>query len=857
MFIARGAASVLNTLASPLLGVLPSANPLSNRADAPHTSSTTAAGGTDLATSVFALSDSDGKVDYLAVADYVSCTVNAGISAAAKALVGYDLEFAVHRSGAILVTGAGGRVGAHAARTLCAMGYTVFAGIRTPEEGRRLVSRVSRDGSRGTLVPVMLDVTSPESLRACYELICARLGVSAEDPGKRDAKAQREALGLATSPRPGLDTVAEGAEEMTEAVALGGYIPPPASQSRASASRSPNGTSSSPAAPGALLRGHSRLGTSPPMFADDCETDEEDVLSVPSRPTSPAAGPAAGEDPSAHMLVGIVNCEGTESPGPVEMLPLAEMMRAYEVNTAGAVAVTQCLLPLLRISRGRIVNVCSSTGVTAAPINGSYAASKMALEAISDSLRVELYPFGISVSIIEPGSLDALSWSPPATGAKLTERPETHSHQLHRPMTPMTSAPGILTPTSPTPLSSTSVQPKGRTTPTIYTAASLRPPHGPISPISPTSHTSSLSAAAPHHPSYAAFPSGGPLSLRPMTSDHHAAHHSPEPSSPPRRNPPPRSWSSLSQYGRQHHDDAPFAPAAERHYATSPSNSRDALDAAGPSLIPLPSRFVATRRGSVGSATPSTLRRRHNAGSRSRSPGAGTLSPPPPEATRRSFTPQPSSRPNRMYEPPLPEPTAVVGREWSHHPIWDSEDLAGVSRRLYGPLIDAVRELAESASGSTTRPAAPSTPGSRRNRGGDSTGKSPAQTDDASRRPKPDVGQSKHTSRAIAHALTSSYPKTRYRVGWDARATAYLRWALPDRVLDWGFQALSGREREAIERRERKERERRERREREAEERRQKERVEKEEKERAGEKEKSAYKFFFDAHLNIHLLDNL
>jgi small-conductance mechanosensitive channel len=53
----------------------------------------------------------------------------------------------------------------------------------------------------------------------------------------------------------------------------------------------------------------------------------------------------------------------------------------------------------------------------------------------------------------------------------------------------------------------------------------------------------------------------------------------------------------------------------------------------------------------------------------------------------------------------------------------------------------------------------------------------------------------RHTSRAIAHALVSPFPKTKYRVGWDARATAALRWALPDRVLDWGFAALSARER--------------------------------------------------------------
>ncbi|KAI9331685.1 hypothetical protein DFJ73DRAFT_648007, partial [Zopfochytrium polystomum] len=153
----------------------------------------------------------------------------------------------------------------------------------------------------------------------------------------------------------------------------------------------------------------------------------------------PAAGPddraSDATEPldsrTAELLVGIINCEGTESPGPLELLPLSELMRCYEINTAGAVAVTQCFLPLLRESRGRIINVCSSAGVTAAPINGSYAASKMALVAVSDSLRVELYPFGISVSIIEPGAVDAAAWSPPHSSEPASSvSSSTHSLQL-------------------------------------------------------------------------------------------------------------------------------------------------------------------------------------------------------------------------------------------------------------------------------------------------------------------------------------------------------------------------------------------------------------------------------------------
>jgi NAD(P)-dependent dehydrogenase (short-subunit alcohol dehydrogenase family) len=69
------------------------------------------------------------------------------------------------------------------------------------------------------------------------------------------------------------------------------------------------------------------------------------------------------------------------------------------------VAVTQAFLPLVRTGRGRIVFVTSIGGIFAAPIIGPYAASKFALEAIADALRVELRPWGIGVSVVEPGAV--------------------------------------------------------------------------------------------------------------------------------------------------------------------------------------------------------------------------------------------------------------------------------------------------------------------------------------------------------------------------------------------------------------------------------------------------------------------
>src|SRR3989475_12623345 len=86
-------------------------------------------------------------------------------------------------------------------------------------------------------------------------------------------------------------------------------------------------------------------------------------------------------------LAGLVNNAGIPAAGPLELFPLDELRRVLEVNLVGALAVTQAFLPLLKASRGRIVNISSIAGRGALPFMGPYAASKFALEAMSDSLR--------------------------------------------------------------------------------------------------------------------------------------------------------------------------------------------------------------------------------------------------------------------------------------------------------------------------------------------------------------------------------------------------------------------------------------------------------------------------------------
>jgi NAD(P)-dependent dehydrogenase (short-subunit alcohol dehydrogenase family) len=109
-------------------------------------------------------------------------------------------------------------------------------------------------------------------------------------------------------------------------------------------------------------------------------------------------------------LDGLVNNAGIAVAAPLEFVPIAELRRQLEVNVTGQVAVTQAFLPLLRRVRGRIVNMGSISGRLAPPFLGPYAASKFALEALTDALRVEVHPWGLHVAIIEPAGIATPIW---------------------------------------------------------------------------------------------------------------------------------------------------------------------------------------------------------------------------------------------------------------------------------------------------------------------------------------------------------------------------------------------------------------------------------------------------------------
>lgn len=107
---------------------------------------------------------------------------------------------------------------------------------------------------------------------------------------------------------------------------------------------------------------------------------------------------------------GLINNAGIAIGGPLEFLPLDLLRSLVEVNMFGPIAMTQAFLPLIRQARGRIVFVSSNSGFWCEPFLNVYGATKHALEAIGDSLRVELKPWGIEVVLIEPGMIKTPIW---------------------------------------------------------------------------------------------------------------------------------------------------------------------------------------------------------------------------------------------------------------------------------------------------------------------------------------------------------------------------------------------------------------------------------------------------------------
>jgi NAD(P)-dependent dehydrogenase (short-subunit alcohol dehydrogenase family) len=109
-------------------------------------------------------------------------------------------------------------------------------------------------------------------------------------------------------------------------------------------------------------------------------------------------------------LDGLVDNAGAAIPGPLETMPIEDFRRQIELNLTAQLAVTQAMLPAIRVARGRIVLISSVGGRMALPFTGAYHAAKFGLEALGDSLRQELAPWGLRVVIVEPGSIGTPIW---------------------------------------------------------------------------------------------------------------------------------------------------------------------------------------------------------------------------------------------------------------------------------------------------------------------------------------------------------------------------------------------------------------------------------------------------------------
>jgi len=140
------------------------------------------------------------------------------------------------------------------------------------------------------------------------------------------------------------------------------------------------------------------------------------VFDVTAAAAIEAAVPLVAAALDGGTLFGLVNNAGIAVGGPLLHQPLDEVRRHLEVNVVGALAATQAFAPLLGADRtrrgvpGRIVQISSVAGRLSAPFLGAYAASKRALEGLSESLRRELMLYGIDVIIVNPGSVVTPIW---------------------------------------------------------------------------------------------------------------------------------------------------------------------------------------------------------------------------------------------------------------------------------------------------------------------------------------------------------------------------------------------------------------------------------------------------------------
>jgi NAD(P)-dependent dehydrogenase (short-subunit alcohol dehydrogenase family) len=160
-------------------------------------------------------------------------------------------------------------------------------------------------------------------------------------------------------------------------------------------------------------RGHHVVATARnPRTLDDLAVAQTLRLDVTDQASVDAAIRAAGP------VDVLVSNAGEIILASVEDSPVPEIERLFDVNAIGAIRVTQAVIPVMReIGGGRLVYMSSVAGRAALPMIGAYASSKWALEAIAETLAIEVRRFGIVVNVVEPGAVDSGALDDPPTYA--------------------------------------------------------------------------------------------------------------------------------------------------------------------------------------------------------------------------------------------------------------------------------------------------------------------------------------------------------------------------------------------------------------------------------------------------------
>lgn len=162
------------------------------------------------------------------------------------------------------------------------------------------------------------------------------------------------------------------------------------------------------------------------------ERIEPHILDITVDADVAAIAQRVAHDPDHRPLRALVNNAGIAVNAPVEVLPMAEWRRQFEVNLFGHVAMTQALLPALLESSGTVVNISSVGGRVAMATYGAYAGSKFALEAVSDALRREVAGLGVKVIVVEPGAvMTEMSGRGVATADRLAAAMTSDQHERY------------------------------------------------------------------------------------------------------------------------------------------------------------------------------------------------------------------------------------------------------------------------------------------------------------------------------------------------------------------------------------------------------------------------------------------